>query len=207
MKLFHYWRSSASYRVRFALNWKGLACELVHLNLLTGESETPEHRKRNPMGYVPVLETEQGYLAESLAIIQWLEDKYPEPTLIPRDPWLKARAWMLAEIINAGTQPLVNLNPAQLHSDDPAEQKRWTQHWIQNGLHAYETLVAPTAHTFSMGETLLLPDICLIPQVYGAIRNEVDLSAFPTVKRIYENALKTPACQKASPEAHKPPDF
>ncbi len=205
LTLYHYWRSSASWRVRFAFAVKGIECNLVPVSLLDGESEGEAHLKRNPLGYVPVLEKDGKYLCESLAIIQWAEENYPTPALLSGDSWRKAQIRMLAEIINASTQPLQNLNPMQFHSSDPAEQKRWNQHWIHNGLGAYETLARPLSGKFSVGDSITLADVCLVPQCYAARRNEVDLAKYPTVKRIFETAMETEACKKSAPENFQPP--
>jgi maleylpyruvate isomerase len=194
--------------VRWAFALKGIECEFVHVNLLNGETETPEHLKRNPLGYVPVLQiVEKGqthFLSESLAIIEWAEELHPTPSLLPGDAYQRARIRQLAEVINAGTQPLQNLNPTHLHSSDPAEQKKWMQHWIRNGLGAYEQLTKDMAGKFSVGDTVTLADLCLIPQCYNAKRNDVALEDYPTVAKIYAAALMTDACQKAAPERFQP---
>jgi maleylacetoacetate isomerase len=208
LRLYHYWRSSSSWRVRWAFAYKEIACDFVAVDLLPGASESAEHRKRNPLGYVPVLEF-QGqphlpYLGESIAIIEWAEEVFPEPSLLPGNPLERARARQLAEIINSGTQPLQNLNAQDEHTKDPVERKRWTQHWIRNGLQAYETLVAETAGPFSMGDQLTLADLFLVPQCYNAARNEVGLDAYPNIARIQKNALATPSCMASHPDRFQP---
>lgn len=204
LTLFHYWRSAASWRVRWGFELKKIECELVHVSLLDGESESETHLKRNPLGYVPVLQSEGRYLAESMAILNWAEECFPTPALLPGDAWGRAQIRMLSEIINASTQPLQNLNPTQFHSSDPIEQKRWMQHWIRNGLQAYETLARPLARRFSVGDQITLADLFLIPQCYSARRQEVDLTEFPTVRRIWEHCLETPECQASAPEKYEP---
>ncbi|MBY0469621.1 maleylacetoacetate isomerase [bacterium] len=205
-RLYHYWRSSSSWRVRWALAIKQIDCEWVDVDLLSGESESAAHLERNPLGYVPVLDVSpQLRLIESLPIIEWLDEKYPKPALLPKDPDLRAKTRILAEIINAGTQPIQNLSVTLLHApENQAEQKKWMQHWTRNGLQAYETLVKGTAGKFSVGDSLTLADLCLIPQVYNANRQSVDLSPFPTVSRIYAAARETETCKKAEPEAFEP---
>lgn len=210
LTLYHYWRSTSSWRVRFAFEAKGIAAELLPIDLLAGQSETPEHLARNPMGYVPVLEvliapdTRPRYLAESLAIIEWAEETYRDKPLLPGDAWQRARIRQLAELINAGTQPLVNLGVGNRHSDDPAEQKAWNQHWIRKGLEAYEKIVKETAGRLSVGDTLTLADICLIPQCYSAARNDVNVVDYPTIARINEEALRLECCQRSHPDRFAP---
>lgn len=131
LKLHHYWRSSCSWRVRLALAYKGVACEWNSVNLLDDETDRPEQRSRNPLGYLPVfeflnepLDSPQRYLAESTAMIEWLEETIPQPALLVGSPWERARQRQLAQIINADTQPLQNLNVFHRHSSDAAEQVR-----------------------------------------------------------------------------------
>lgn len=210
LKLYHYWRSSSSWRVRWALAHKGIACEFQAVSLLNGESESAEHLARNPLGFVPVLEfldekdPSRRYLTESIAMIEWTEETKPSPSLFPRDPFLRAHARALAETVNAGTQPLQNLNTQYVHSDDPAKQKVWAQHWIRNGLAAYEKLAKPHAGKLSVGDELSVADLCLIPQCYNALRNEIALEDYPTVHRIYQHALSLPSYAASEPEKFKP---
>jgi maleylacetoacetate isomerase len=205
MRLFHYWRSSSSWRVRWAFAYKGIEVEYVPVDLLKGEAEGAEHLKRNPLGLVPALELGHGqYLTESLAIIELAEETRPNPSLLPGDPVHRARIRMLAEMINADTQPLQNLSPQELHSEDPAQRKAWAVHWIVNGLGAYEKVARGTAGEFSVGDALTVADLCLAPQCYNALRYDVDLAQFPTVKRIYEAALATPSGQASHPDRFKP---
>jgi maleylpyruvate isomerase len=210
LKLYHYWRSSSSWRVRWALELKRVSCEFVAINLLTDEVESPEHQARNPLAYVPTLELVERdagplrHLSESMAIIEWLDEMKPDPGLLPSGPLLRARARQLAEMINSGTQPLQNPTVAQFHSLDPAAQKTWNVHWIRKGLGAYERLVAETAGIFSIGDQVSLADLFLIPQCYAAGRNEIPLSDFPTIERIHAAALATQACQASHPDRYAP---
>ena len=192
---------------------KGIHCELVPVSLLNGESESPQHLARNPLGYVPVLErldldpqSPRRYLTESIAILEWLDESYPGPKLLPIDPWMRAHARALAETVNADTQPIQNLAVQLRHSSDPVEQKKWAQHWIQNGLSAYEKLCATTQGKFSVGDELTIADLCLIPQVFNAHRFEVPLTDFPRVVAIDAAAKQTASYRVAEPEAHRPPD-
>lgn len=218
LRLYHYWRSSSSWRVRWGLALKGIPCEYVAVDLLSGESESPQHAARNPLGYVPVLEFLGGslhgrsaeapvrpFLAESMAILEWAEEVHPEPRLLAGDAFHRAWIRQLAEVINADTQPLQNLGPQYLHSsEDAGKRKAWAQHWIRNGLAAYESLVIHTAGKFSVGDAITLADLFLVPQCYNAERYEVPLDPYPTVKRISEAALATPEGRASHPDRYKP---
>lgn len=211
LRLYHYWRSSSSWRVRWALAHKGLAAEMVTVNLLDDETDQPEHRARNPLGYVPVLELVDlpaheplRYVAESVAILDWLEETQAGPSLLPQDPLHRARVRQLCEIVNSGTQPLQNLNVMHRHSADPAEQKTWSQHWIRSGLAAFETLVTPTAGRHCLGDELTAADVFLIPQCYNAVRFDIPLSDYPTVARLNEAGLATAGCRASHPDRYAP---
>ncbi len=213
LTLYHYWRSSSSWRVRWAFAHKGIACEHVGVDLLNGESESAEHRARNPFGYVPALEirarsdSPSHWLTESLAIIEWAEELWPEPRLLPRTALERAHARQLAETVNAGTQPLQNLGTQALHSEDPALRKSWAQYWIRTGLEAYERIACSTAGRFSVGDELSLADLCLIPQCYNARRFDIDPADYPTIARIEAEALRTPSCQASDPVRFQPESF
>ena len=212
LRLYHYWRSTSSWRVRWAFALKKIECEKVAINLLTDESDSSTHRARNPMGYVPVLEildepadSRLRFLAESTAIIEWAEERFPTPSLLPGNAEERARIRQLAELVNSGIQPLQNLSVLEHFSSDPQERKRWAQHWIRKGLNSYEELIRGVAGQYSFGNTVTLADLFLIPQCYGAIRQEIDLGReFPTIAGIYERALKTEACAASHPDRFKP---
>lgn len=211
LRLYHYWRSSSSWRVRWALLLKEIPCEFIAINLLNDESESADHLSRNPLGYVPVLEFLENlepfrFLSESMAIIHWLDLVFPEPKLLSGTPLEQARIMQLSELVNAGIQPLQNLNVSQYHSNNTSEQRKWNFHWIQKGLTAYEILVKETAGKFSMGNQISVADLFLIPQCYNAIRNQIELADFPLIKKIYETSLQTRACQQSAPENFKPAD-
>ncbi len=206
LRLYHYWRSSCSWRVRWALAYKGISCEYVAVNLLTDEAEDPEYRKKNPFSTVPTLEIvdEKRFLTESMAIVSWLDDGFSNtPRLLSQDPWKRAKIWQLAEIVNAGIQPLQNLRVQKRVSDDPAVRSEWSQHWIALGFTAYENLVAETQGRFSVGDELSLADLCLIPQLYNARRNEMDLQSFPRILEIESNCLAEQSCKISSPDQFK----
>jgi maleylacetoacetate isomerase len=205
MTLYHYWRSTCSWRVRFMLAHKKIEVKFKHVNLLDDETDRAEHRTRNPMGYVPVLEITPGkYLFESVAIGEWLEENHPAHPLFPEDSFARAEVRTLCELVNAGIQPLGNLTVTEHLSNDAEERKRWTQHWVKNGFQAYEKIVTKTAGEFAFGNTLTMADIFLVPQCYAAQRNEVDLSRFPLIQKINANILKTEAAQASHPDRFKP---
>lgn len=202
--LFHYWRSSSSWRVRWALELKQLKCKMIEVNLLNGESESAEHRARNPFGYVPVLKVGDEFLTESVAIIEWLDETVPAPALYPDSALSKAKVRALVEAINAGTQPVQNPNVAAKYSDDEGKRKEWNQFFIRQGLRAYEELIQKTAGKFSFGDHITAADLFLIPQCYNALRFEVALSEFPKIEKIYHTALATKECEASSPEKYQP---
>lgn len=211
LTLYHYWRSSASWRVRWALELKGIAFMSVPVNLLAGEEKALKFLQCNPAGYVPCLVVEENnkkhFLAESLPIIEWLEENYPGPNLLPKNSFDRALARQLAEKINAGTQPLHNLDVYKKYSSDKDEQEEWIRHWISRGLGVYESILqhyVPSVKAYSIGDNPSIADLCLIPQCYSALRFQVDLAQFPRCKSIYEFAMETPECKSASAEAHKP---
>lgn len=210
-RLYHYWRSSSSWRVRFGLELKGLPYEAVAVSLLDGSSESPQHLERNPAGTVPVLELSPfpgAHLTESLAILLYLEEAHPDtPSFFPPGRLDKARSWALAETINAGTHPIQNLPVLHRHSADPEEQKSWARHFIRKGLETYEALCAPTAGAFSMGDQLTLADLCLSPQLYNADRYGVNWSDLKSIVRIETSCRALPAWQRSHPDQFKPIDF
>jgi len=202
--LYHYWRSSSSWRVRWALALKGIKPKFVHVGLLDGASESAEHLKRNPQGYVPVLEVDGKLLTQSVAIIEWLEENFPKPQLFPGDSFARAHIRALIEIVNADTQPIQNLTVMDQHSSDEAERKRWNQFFIRRGMSAYEELVAKSAGRFSVGDSVTAADLYLVPQFYNSLRFEIPATEFPVLARIYENALKLPECAGAHPDCYQP---
>ena len=205
MKLYNYWRSSASWRVRIALNYKGLSYEYAPIHIVDHQQDAPEYKAKNPMAQVPTLELSYGErtirLGQSLAIIEFLDEQHPMPRLFPSDPFLRARCRQLAEIVNAGIQPFQNL-PAlayvrdELGGDDRAFAKRWNA----RGLEALEKLVPETASTFCIGDQPSVADLCLVPQIYSARRFEVDLASFPTLLRIEAACNEHPAFIAAHPD-------
>lgn len=207
MVLYHYWRSSASWRVRWALEIKNIPHEKIAVNLLAGEEKEEQYKQKNPSGYLPCLQVDGYSLGESLAIIEWLEETYPNPSLFFGSAFDRARVRQLAETVNAGTQPLQNLDVMRRHSSEKDAQAEWMKHWITRGLDVYESLLkthGSSQYKFSLSNHPTMADLCLIPQCYSALRVEVDLANFPRCKAIYEYALTTEACQASRPEKFQP---
>ena len=178
------------------------------MDLLKGEQRGAAHLKRNPLGGVPALEiVDKGkskFLGESLAIMEWAEENFPKPSLLPGDSFQKGQIRQLSEIVNSGIHPLHNLKVRNFYSKDEKVAQQWSKHWIEEGLQAYENLVKETAGKFSVGDTLTMADLCLIPQCYNAKRYEASFEQFPTIARIYAEAIKTESYKVSAPEAFQP---
>jgi maleylpyruvate isomerase len=199
-----YWRSSSAYRVRIALELKGLAYDQAPVNLLNGEQRSDAHRARNPSAYVPALEVDGTTLVESMAILEWLEEAFPAPALLPRDPLARAHVRALAEIVNAGTQPLQNLWVLNhFFGSDAAAKSAWAKQVIARGLGAFEDLASrrPSAGPFCAGEAPSFADVLLVPQLYNARRFGVDLEAYPLARRAEEACSALEAFKRAHPDA------
>jgi maleylacetoacetate isomerase len=203
--LFDYFRSSACYRVRIALNLKVVAYEAVPVNLLEGAQQADAYRARNPQGLVPMLEIDGQRLIQSLAIIDYLDATRPEPPLVPSDPGERAHVLALALAIACDVHPLNNLRVLKYLSralDAPQEARdTWYRHWVTEGLAALEALAAPRAGRFLFGDSPTLADICLVPQLYNARRFEVPLDDYPTLVRADAEANRLEAFAAAHPDA------
>jgi len=214
LRLYHYWRSSSSWRVRWAFELKKIQPEMVAVNLLDDETDRPEHRARNPMGYVPVLEfldqpdnasRAKRFLTESIAIIEWADELFPNPKLVSGTAEEKAQIRRLSELINSGIQPLQNPPVTALARNTEEERKAWCQNWIRKGFAAYTEWTQGSVGKFSVGDQITMADLFLIPQCYAALRFEIDLEKeFPVIEQIYSNALATEACQASHPDRYKP---
>ena len=204
LKLYSYFRSSAAYRVRIALNLKGLAYEIVPVHLVRdgGHHKRPDYRAINPQMRIPALMLPSGeVLVQSLAIIEYLEEQSPHPRLLPKDPGLRARARAIAQIIACDIHPLNNsgtLEYLRTLALDPAAIKAWYAHWILSGFAAVEALLAPGP--YALGEELSLADLCLVPQLANARRFGVPTDNFPRILNIAAACQKLEAFEKARPE-------
>ncbi|KAK2993632.1 hypothetical protein RJ640_019272, partial [Escallonia rubra] len=208
LKLYSYWRSSCSCRVRIALNLKGrLEYEYKAINLVKGEQYSPEFRKLNPIGYVPVLVDGDVVISDSLAIIMYLEEKYPQHPLLPHDLQQRAINYQAANIVSSSIQPLQNLNVLKYIGEkvSPDEKIPWVQHHIGNGFAALEKLLKDYSGKYATGDEVFLADLFLAPQIHGAInRFNLDMTEFPLLSRLNEAYQELPAFQDAMPE--KQPD-
>jgi len=207
MKLYAYWRSSASYRVRIALNLKNIPHEIVSLNIVgdSGQQFSPEYRALNPQARVPLLVDGDFRLNQSLAMLEYLESKQPKPALIPADAKARARMWSFCHAIAGDIQPLQNLGPlAYLTREFKAsdEQKNvWLQHWIERGLSALETELHGAAKTpYVFGDVPTLAECVLVPQIYAARRFKCDESKFVRLAAIADHCNQLPAFDSARPE-------
>src|SRR5215468_1971104 len=204
MKLHGYFRSSASYRVRIALNLKGLSTQHLPHHLRKGEQCAPAYLAINPQGLVPTLENDAGaVLTQSLAIIEWLDETYPEPPLLPKDALRRAKARAFAQAIACDTHPVQNLKVlARLRQLGLGEEKvtEWAAWANREGLAACETLIAGEAGPFCFGEAPTIADLCLVPQLANARRFGVDVSAFPRLLQAEAAAKALPAFADAAPE-------
>lgn len=208
LTLYSYWRSSAAYRVRIALNLKGLPHEIkpVHLVRDGGEQHGAEYRELNPQELVPVLLDGHRVIRQSMAIIEFLDETWPEPPLLPATARDRARVRGLAQLIACEIHPLNNLRILQFfnhtwHVPQP-EREGWVRHWIEDGFNALEALLRenPSTGEFCEGDDPGLADCCLVPQVYNAQRFGVDLAPFPLIQRINAACLALPAFDAARPE-------
>jgi len=205
VKLYTYFRSSAAYRVRIALNLKGLSSEMIsiHLQKQGGLNKRPEYRAVNPQMRVPALQLDSGdVLIQSLAIIEYLDEVYPKPPLLPRDPLERAKVRALAQMIACDIHPLNNTSPLRYlkHQlgQDQAKIDAWYHHWILEGFEPLETMLRPAPYAF--GGEVTLADICLVPQVYNARRLKVPLDRFPKIVAVDAACAKLGPFEQARPE-------
>ncbi len=207
-RLFDYFRSSASYRVRIALNLKRIDYESEPLNLLEGGQKGPAYRAVNPQGLVPALEIDGHSLTQSLAIIDYLDSTRPEPPLVPADPAEAAHVRALALVVACDVHPLNNLRVLKYLSGplgQPQEARdSWYRHWVTEGLASLEAMASARAGRFLYGDSPTLADICLVPQLFNARRFEVPLGDYPTLVRAEAEAGRLEAFAAAHPDAIGP---
>ncbi len=206
MKLYGFWRSLATYRVRTALALKGVPAEQVSINLLEGKQHSAEYKAVNPQSVVPALALDGGALLfQSMAILEYLEETHPNPPLLPKDPLGRARVRGLAQIVVSDGHPLVvprirGFLEKEMHQDEPARNK-WLAHWTKAALEALEAHLAKEKETgrFSHGNAPTLADVCLVSQVFGAKFFNVDTGGVPTVMRVFGECMKIDAFDRSQP--------
>jgi maleylpyruvate isomerase len=210
MKLYTYFRSSAAFRVRIALNLKGLAYEPAFVHLPRGEHRAPGYSAINPQALVPTLEDDGKRLTQSLAIIEYLEETHPKPPLLPQDPLGRARVRSLSMLITSEIHPINNLRVLQhlkkaLGQNDDGVNA-WYRHWIADGLEKFEADLTSgkTAGRFCYGDMPTMADCCLVPQIFNAQRYQCDVAPYPATMRIFSECMKLDAFDRA--QSSKQPD-
>ncbi len=205
MKLYSYFRSSASYRLRIALNLKGLTYDYQAVNLLAGEQQSEEYLALNPLGLVPTLQLDNGeILIQSSAVLEYLEESYPQPPLLPADALARARVRAIANAIACEIQPLCNIGVTEhlkasfdIGSD---EVFAWYNRWMPRGFTAVEHMLQEAGTAFASGDAPGMADVFLVPQVYNARRFNIDLTPYPNITRIVDACNDLPAFIDAAPE-------
>ncbi len=206
MKLYSYFRSTAAYRVRIALNFKGLPYDYVPVNLLEGEQKSPDYLARNPQGLVPALELEGGeLLSQSVAILEWLEETHPSPALLPEDPLERARIRSLVNSIACDIHPLNNVSVLnhlreQLGAD-ARQVHNWYCTWVQRGFDAIEQTLAENGGPCCFGDQPTLADVCLVPQVFNARRFRIPMKGYRHIRRVADHCGSLRAFARAHPNA------
>jgi len=205
--LYSYWRSSSSYRVRIALYLKKVDYEYhpIHLVKHGGEQHKPIYHEVNPMAEVPFLIDDKMRISQSMAILHYLDEAYPEPRLFPKNLLAHTKCLELCEIINSGIQPIQNLkvlNELKLRFHIEDQQKiDWMHYWMDRGFKAFEWHLKHTSGQYCIGDKITAADVYLIPQVYNALRFNVDMTHFPLISKVAENCMKLGAFKKAEPAA------
>ena len=205
IKLYSFFRSSTSFRLRIALNLKGLEHEHLPVDLPGAEHRTPEFLKINPQGLVPALADGDTVVIQSMAMIEYLEEKYPEPPLLPEGPERRAYVRALSQVIGCEMHPLNNVRVLKYVTDTLGHDKdamhEWYQHWIAEGFKGFESILHkyPFRGKFCDGDTVTMADICLVPQVFNAQRFHCRLDDYPTTMRIFDAGMEIEAFQRAEP--------
>ena len=210
MKLHTYFRSSAAFRVRIALNLKGLACDTAFVHIAKGEHRAPAYGALNPQALVPTLEDAGSLLTQSLAIIEYLEETRPQPALLPKDPLGRARVRSLSLLIACEIHPVNNLRVLQhlkrALGQNEEQVNAWYRHWIGDGLAKFEAQLRDTKGSgrFCHGDAPTMADCCLVPQVFNAQRYQCDTGPFPATMHVFAECMKIEAFDRAQPS--KQPD-
>lgn len=204
MKLFGYWRSSATYRVRIALAIKGLDYDYQAVDLLAGDQRSDAYRAKNPLGLVPALETNDGTIVQSLAIMEYLEETRPAPSILPGNAGARAKIRAIAAMIACEAQPFMNIGIQSYlkneHDFDEAALNKWLNNSPRSAMAAVETLVSENDTAFCVSDEPSMADCCLVPQMFAAARFGVDISGFKRLHEINERCLALPAFEKAHPK-------
>ncbi len=210
LTLYSYFRSSTSFRVRIALALKGLAYQTIPIHLLKdgGEHKKPDYLNINPQGLVPALDVDGHMMTQSMAILDWLEQTHPHPALLPSNPQHRAYVYALSMQVASDIHPLNNprvLQQLVKISGREEDKMDWMHHWMHVEFKSLEAklLQSPVPGWYALGDTPSWADVCLIPQIYNALRFNVEMKAYPRMVEIYEMAMAQPAFQLASPEAQK----
>lgn len=209
--LYSYFRSSCAYRVRIALNLKGIPYSLVPVHLLKegGQQHSEKYALLNPSRQVPTLVDGNAILGQSMAILEYLEEEFPNPPLLPRGHKERALVRQICEVVNSGIQPLQNLSVTQFLEKDfslsAEDRNRWLQHWLHNGLQALEDILNVTSGKYCVGDQITLADCFLVPQIFSSLRFKVDLAPYPRCVEINERCLKLTDFIRAAPE--RQPDY
>ncbi|MEM1144241.1 MAG: maleylacetoacetate isomerase [Pseudomonadota bacterium] len=205
MELFSYFRSSAAYRLRIALNLKGIPFEYAAVNLLRSEQSSTDYTQLNPLGLVPALRLDSGdVLTQSIAILEWLEEAYPAPALLPTGPNERAKVRAVVNIIACDVHPICNLSVTRYLATHFEAGKddllHWYCAWMSRGFHALQNLIGEHGGPYCFGDSPSLADVCLVPQLYNARRFDISLDAFPALRRVDAQCRQLDAFSSASPE-------
>lgn len=204
LRLYSYYRSSAAYRVRIALNYKGIEYRQIPINLVEDEQNSEEYLAINPLGLVPALQLDDDtILTQSTAILEWLEEQYPEPALYPYDAAARAKARSLCNVIACDIHPLNNLRVLKYLKQElkisETQKTNWYHDWIAKGFWSVEK--ALSSDPYALGHSVSMVDVYLIPQVYNALRFRQDMTSYPNISRIYHTCRELEAFKIAAPES------
>ncbi len=212
MKLYTFWRSSCTWRVRIALAYKSIEFEAipVHLTRSGGEQFAKNYAEKNPQSQVPLLEVKEPdgtvrQLTQSLAILEYLEETVPEPPLLPKEPGLRAEARRIAEIVNSGIQPFQNLALGRALREVNVDVAPITRSYVEAGLNVIESYAERTSGTYLVGDTVTFADVCVIPQLLGARRVGINIDKYPNIARVEQTCAQHPAFIAAAPQSQ--PDY